>query len=66
MGIYIQLKDKTYIDKSTTIDSFRTDIRHSNDGFVKVNHTTTYSDKTEKVETIIVNIKYIIEFYEKK
>jgi hypothetical protein len=66
MELRIKTTGNTYFDKSKTIDTFRNEIRYSNDGFVTVNHTTIYSDETEKVETIIVNIKYIIEFNEVK
>ena len=64
MGIRIKTTGNTYIDKSHTIDTFRDEIRYSTDGFVKINHTTTYSDLTEKVKPVVVNIKYIIEFNE--
>ena len=64
MGIRIKTTGNTYIDKSKTIDSLRTEIRYSNDGFVMINHTTTYSDLTEQIKPVVVNIKHIIEFIE--
>ena len=64
MALIIKLKEKTYIDKSHTIDTFRNEIRYSTDGFVMINHTTTYSDLTEKIKPVFVNIKHIIEFHE--
>ena len=56
MALFIKLKEKIYIDKSHTIDTFRNEIRYSTDGFVSIDDGTN--------NPVVVNIKHIIEFYD--